>query len=149
MRCSTSHSIVFFYILASFSASKDYLIIELIGAMVENETGSLFYSRYFNYSCFLNSCNDKDGSTKNNNMVSKCFNRVSILIILHHFDYKCRGIINAGSSRPRLSGGLLSRPAIDSRGLASRTCPRIDPIVRAIAHSCARDCAERSLLVFK
>lgn len=40
---------------------------------------------------------------------------------------------------PQRSGGLLSSLAIDSRGLASRTCPRIDPIVRAIAHSCARD----------
>lgn len=40
---------------------------------------------------------------------------------------------------PQLCGGLLSSLAIDSRGLASRTCPRIDPIERAIAHSCAGD----------
>lgn len=40
---------------------------------------------------------------------------------------------------PRRCGGPLSSLPIDSRGLASRTCPRIDPIVRAIAHSCARD----------
>lgn len=42
-------------------------------------------------------------------------------------------------SEPRRSWGLLWELAIDSRGLENRTCPRIDPIVRAIAHSCARD----------
>lgn len=40
---------------------------------------------------------------------------------------------------PQRSGGLLSSLAIDSQGLATRTCPRIDPIEQAIAHSCARD----------
>lgn len=42
---------------------------------------------------------------------------------------------------PQRCGGLLSLLATDNRGLASRTCPRVDPIVRAIAHSCARDWA--------
>lgn len=129
MRYSPGHSVYVFHFGVIFPAPKDNQIMESRGAIVKLKLVKLgllgtFYMFFVNFLFALLL------------FLADCAARLIALFLLH--------VLELHKSPPILvhSGSLLSQPATDSRGLASRTCPRISPL-------CARLRKDAPLLFFK